>query len=99
MMKEYKTITRIAGPLVFVEKTEPVGYGDLVRISLSTGGQKTGQVLDTSEELVVVQVFEGTSGIDREARVKFIGENIKLAVSKDMLGRILTGAGKPIDGG
>lgn len=98
-MKEYKTITRVAGPLVFVEKTEPVGYGDLVKISLSDGTIKKGQVLDTSEKMIVVQVFEGTSGIDRQARVKFLGENIKLSVSKDMLGRILNGAGEPIDGG
>ncbi|MEK6968241.1 MAG: V-type ATP synthase subunit B, partial [Nanoarchaeota archaeon] len=87
------------GPLVFVEKTEPVGYGELVKISLSDNSTKTGQVLDTSDQMVVVQVFEGTSGIDREARVKFLGENIKVALSKDMLGRILTGAGKPRDSG
>lgn len=98
-MKEYKTITRIAGPLVFVEKTEPVGYGEVVKVTLSGGEVKTGQVLDTSEEIVVVQLFEGTSGVDREARVKFLGETIKLPVSTEMLGRILTGAGKPRDGG
>lgn len=98
-MKEYKTITRIAGPLVFVEKTDPVGYGDLVKIALPSGEIKNGQVLDTSDDAVVVQVFEGTSGIDRNSGVKFLGETIKLSVSKDMLGRILSGAGKPIDGG
>jgi V/A-type H+-transporting ATPase subunit B len=98
-MKEYKTITRIAGPLVFVEKTDPVGYGDLVSIALPDGTVKSGQVLDTSEDIVVVQSFEGTSGIDRNSRVKFLGENIKLPVSEDLLGRILDGAGKPIDKG
>ncbi len=98
-MKEYKTINRVAGPLIFVEKTHPVGYNDLVRISLPNGEIKNGQVLDTGDEIVVVQVFEGTSSIDKEAKVKFLGENIKLPVSKDMLGRILNGAGKPIDGG
>ncbi|MBI4439163.1 V-type ATP synthase subunit B [Candidatus Woesearchaeota archaeon] len=99
MEKEYKTITKIAGPLVFVSKTEPIGYGDLVKIIMPEGETKTGQVLDTSEDIVVVQVFEGTSGLDRDARVKFLGENIKLPVSEDMLGRILDGAGKPIDNG
>ena len=99
MIKEYKTITRIAGPLIFVEKTEPVGYGEIVKISLIDGSSKTGQVLDTSENIVVVQVFEGTSGINRDARVKLLGENIKLSVSKDMLGRILSGAGRPRDNG
>lgn len=99
MAKEYQTISEVAGPLVFVEKTEPVGYGELVQIRLSDGSIKGGQVLDTSDELVAVQVFEGTSGINREASVKFLGETIKLAVSKDMLGRILTGRGAPRDGG
>ena len=98
-MKEYKTISRIAGPLVFVEKTEPVGYNELVKIRLSDGSVKNGQVLDTSNEVVGVQVFEGTSSIDRESSVKFLGETMKLSVSRDMLGRILSGAGKPIDNG
>ena len=98
-MKQYKTITQIAGPLVFVEKTEPVGYGNLVKIQMSNGEQRNGQVLDTSENAVVVQVFEGTSGIDRESTVTFLKETIKLSVAKDMLGRIFDGAGKPMDGG
>lgn len=98
-MKEYKTITRIAGPLVFVEKTEAVGYGELVSLKLPDGSTKNGQVLDTSNDMVVVQVFEGTSGIDKQSRVKFLGETIKLSVSEEMLGRILNGAGKPIDNG
>ncbi|MBI4393274.1 MAG: V-type ATP synthase subunit B [Euryarchaeota archaeon] len=98
-MKEYKTITEIAGPLVFVEKTDPVGYGELVTIKLPDGAIKRGQVLDTSDDLVAVQVFEGTSGINREATVKFLGETIKLALSKDMLGRVLSGRGAPKDGG
>lgn len=99
MMKEYKTIKRIAGPLVFVEKTDPIGYGELVSIKLSDGSTKNGQVLDTSDDLVVVQSFEGTSGLDKKARVKFLGESIKLPVSADLLGRILNGSGKPIDKG
>ncbi|MBS3157948.1 V-type ATP synthase subunit B [Candidatus Woesearchaeota archaeon] len=98
-MKEYKTIKDVAGPLVFVEKTHPVGYGELVSIRLSNGQLKNGQVLDTSENLVVVQVFEGTSSVGKEAMVKFLGDTIKLPVSEDMLGRILNGAGKPIDQG
>ena len=98
-MKEYKTIKKIAGPLVFVEKTEPVGYGTLVKVNLPDGSVKTGQVLDSSDDVVVVQVFEGTSGISKDAKVKFLKENIKLAVSKDMLGRIFNGLGKAIDGG
>ncbi|HNQ30027.1 MAG: V-type ATP synthase beta chain [Methanoregulaceae archaeon PtaB.Bin009] len=98
-MKEYRTITQIAGPLVFVEKTEPVGYGELVNIVLFDGTIKRGQVLDTSDELVVVQVFETTAGIGKDSGIRFTGETIKMPVGRDMLGRILSGGGKPIDGG
>lgn len=99
MSKEYRTITEIAGPLVFVEKTEWVGYGELVEVGLPDGTTKRGQVLDTSKDLVVVQIFEGTAGIDKASSVKFLGETAKLNVSKDMLGRILSGGGNPLDGG
>jgi V/A-type H+-transporting ATPase subunit B len=98
-MKEYRTINKIAGPLVFVEKTEPIAYGELVNIILADGTTKRGQVLDTSDELVVVQIFENTTGIGRDSGVRFTGETIKMPVGKDMLGRILSGGGKPIDGG
>ena len=98
-MREYRTITKIAGPLLFVEKTEPVGYGELVNIVLSDGSIKRGQVLDTSDELVVAQVFETTAGIGRDSGVRFTGETIKMPVGREMLGRILSGGGHPIDGG
>ena len=98
-MKEYRTINRVAGPLIFVEKTDPIGYADIVKIALPDGTIKTGQVLDTSDDIVVVQVFEGTSGIDVNTRVKCLGEALKLSVAKYMLGRVLSGSGKPIDGG
>jgi len=97
--KEYRTISQIAGPLVFVEKTEPVGYQELATVTMPDGSQKRGQVLDTSDTTVVIQVFEGTAGIERAAGVKFLGETMKMPVSRDMLGRILNGAGEPIDGG
>ncbi len=98
-MKEYRTISQIAGPLVFVEKTEPVGYSELVNIVTADGTVKRGQVLDTSDEIVVVQVFETTAGIGRDSGIRFTGETIKMPVGRDMLGRILSGGGKPIDGG
>jgi V/A-type H+-transporting ATPase subunit B len=98
-MKEYRTISKIAGPLVFVEKTEPVAYQELVNIVLFDGTIKRGQVLDTSDELVVVQIFETTTGIGRDSGVRFTGETIKMPVGREMLGRILSGGGKPIDGG
>lgn len=99
MVKEYKTISRVAGPLVFVEKTDPIGYGELVSLALPDGSIKNGQVLDTSDDMVVVQIFEGTRGIDKNTRVKFLGETLKLDVSTEMMGRIFSGAGRPIDGG
>lgn len=99
MVKEYHTISQIAGPLVFVERTDPVGFGELVAIALPDGSTKRGQVLDTSNEVVVVQVFEGTGGIDCASGVKFLGETFKMPVSKDMLGRILSGSGDPLDRG
>jgi len=98
-MKEYRTITKIAGPLVFVEKTEPVAYQELVNVVLFDGTIKRGQVLDTSDDLVVVQIFETTTGIGKDSGVRFTGETIKMPVGREMLGRILSGGGKPIDGG
>ncbi len=97
--KEYKTIDQIAGPLVFVKKTEPVGYNELATVKLPDGSVKRGQVLDSSDDTVVVQIFEGTSGIDINSSVRFLGETMKMPVSKDMLGRILSGSGDPLDGG
>lgn len=97
--KEYKTITRVAGPLLFVEKTHPIAYGELVKLRLADGSSRLGQVLDTSRDLVVVQSFEGTSGIDRMTSVRFLGDVIRLKVSQSMLGRVLNGRGEPIDNG
>ena len=99
MAKEYKTITQIAGPLLFVEKTEPVGYQEIVNVKLPDGTVRRGQVLDTSKNVVVVQVFEGTGGLDKNCGVVFTGETLKLPASIDLLGRILSGSGDPLDGG
>ncbi|DAC64767.1 TPA: V-type ATP synthase subunit B [Candidatus Thalassarchaeaceae archaeon] len=97
--KEYRTITDVKGPLVFLNKTEPVAYGEIVQLRLTDGTMKNGQVLDTSDDQVIVQVFEGTASIDRQTGVKFLGDVFRLPVSKDLIGRILDGAGRPRDGG
>ncbi len=97
--KEYRTITDVKGPLVFLNKTEPVAFGEIVSLRLTDGSTKNGQVLDTSDDVVVVQVFEGTSGIDRQTGGRFLGDVFRLPVSKDLIGRILAGNGKPRDGG
>ena len=70
-MKEYRTINKIAGPLVFVAETEPIGYGEMVKVTLGDGSIKNGQVLDTSDDLVVVQIYEGTDGISTSSAVRF----------------------------
>lgn len=98
--KEYRTVSNIKGPLVFVDKTHPVGFNELVELTLPDGQKRRGQVLDTSDKQVVVQVFEGTDGIDNDkTSVKFLGETITFGLSKDILGRVFSGAGVPIDGG
>jgi V/A-type H+-transporting ATPase subunit B len=100
IMREYRTISRISGPLLFVEAVKGVGFGELVRIVVPDGSERRGQVLEVSDKMAVVQVFEGTSGLDVEGTaVRFAGETIKLAVSSDMLGRVFDGSGTPIDGG
>ncbi|WP_224270331.1 ATP synthase subunit B [Haloprofundus salinisoli] len=98
-MKEYQTITEISGPLVFAEVDEPVGYDEIVEIETPNGETKRGQVLESSEGLVAIQVFEGTTGIDQNASVRFLGETLKMPVTEDLLGRVLDGSGQPIDGG
>jgi len=100
VLREYRTIGRISGPLLFVEAVRGVGFGELVRIVAPDGSERRGQVLEVSDKMAVVQVFEGTSGLDIEGTaVRFAGETIKLPVSSDMLGRVLDGSGVPIDGG
>ena len=96
--KEYRTITDVKGPLVFLNKTEPVAFGEIVELRLTDGTIKNGQVLDTSDDQVIVQVFEGTASIDKQTGIKFLGDVFKLPVSTDMIG-ILDGAGRPRDGG
>lgn len=98
-MKEYQTITEISGPLVFAEIDEPVGYDEIVEIETPSGEVKRGQVLESESDIVAIQVFEGTTGIDRKASVRFLGETMKMPVTEDLLGRVLDGSGNPIDGG
>ncbi|AGN00310.1 V-type ATP synthase subunit B [Salinarchaeum sp. Harcht-Bsk1] len=98
-MKEYQTITEISGPLVFAEVDEPIGYDEIVEIETPEGETKRGQVLESSTDLVAIQVFEGTEGINRKASVRFLGETMKMPVTEDLLGRVLDGSGRPIDGG
>ena len=98
--REYVGVGRIDGPLVFVRKTHPVGYRELVEVVDSDGATRLGMVLDTSVDLVVAQVFEGTQGLSMPGtRVRFSGRPLTLGVTRHMLGRVFDGLGRPIDGG
>ena len=100
MLKEYRTIKEVAGPLMLVEMVEGVKYGELVEIKTADGSSRRGRVLEASGTNALVQLFEGSTGINlRSASVRFLGHGIELGVSKDMLGRIFTGMGKPRDEG
>ncbi|KAF3571769.1 hypothetical protein F2Q69_00061123 [Brassica cretica] len=97
---EYRTVSGVAGPLVILEKVKGPKYQEIVNIRLGDGSMRRGQVLEVDGEKAVVQVFEGTSGIDNKfTTVQFTGEVLKTPVSQDMLGRIFNGSGKPIDNG
>jgi len=98
--REYIGVDKIDGPLVFVSKTHPVGYRELIECIDRQGNVRLGIVLESSTSVVVAQIFEGTSGLTLPGtRVRFSGEPLTLAVSKDMLGRVFNGLGLPIDGG
>jgi V/A-type H+-transporting ATPase subunit B len=97
-MKEYKTVSQIAGPLVFVDNVSGVGYNELVEVTLPNGEKQRGQVLDISDTHAVVQIFGSTSGLNTtQTSVKFLGETMKLGVSPEMLGRVFSGLGEPRD--
>ena len=82
MQKEYRTITEIAGPLMLVERVEGIKYEELVEIELPNGEIRRGKVLEAMEGKALVQIFEGTSGINiRESKVRFLGKSIELPVS------------------
>jgi V/A-type H+-transporting ATPase subunit B len=98
--REYNGVHEIEGPLVYIRKTHPVGYRELVECVDREGKTRLGMVLDTSDEVVVVQIFDGTSGLTLpDTHIRFMGEPISLGVSREMLGRVFNGLGKPIDGG
>ncbi len=96
----FKTLSKIAGPLMFVEGVENAAYGEMVEIKLQNGERRQGQVLDTRQGLAIVQVFGATLGLNiGDTSVKFLGETAQLAVSDEMLGRVFDGLGNPRDNG
>jgi len=100
MLREYKTISEVAGPLMLVKHVEGVKYGELGEIELPNGETRRCKVLEVDEDNALVQLFESSAGINvEESKVRFLGRSIELPVSMDMLGRVFDGLGKPIDGG
>ena len=100
MIKEYKTIEEVAGPLMLVKRVDGVKYDELGEIELPDGSVRRCRVLEVNGSDVLVQLFESSAGLNlAESRVRFAGHGVELGVSEDMLGRVLNGMGEPIDGG
>jgi V/A-type H+-transporting ATPase subunit B len=98
--KEYSTISNLSGPLMVVEKINDVKYDELAEIRLANGERRRGRVLEITEDRALVQVYEGSTGIDADTtKIRFLGDVLMLPVAKSMLGRIFNGRGAPIDGG
>lgn len=100
MIREYKTIQEINGPLMVVRKVEGVTYDELGEIQLPNGDVRRCKVLEVNGDNAVVQLFESSAGINlKDSSVRFLGHPLELPVSGDMLGRVFNGMGRPIDGG
>ena len=100
MIKEYKTISEVVGPLMLVKEVENVTYDELGEIILPSGEKRLCKVLEVNGDNALVQLFESSTGINlKESVVKFLGHGTQLAVSPDMLGRVFDGMGRPKDGG
>ena len=100
MPKEYRTISEVAGPLMLVKEVDNVSYNELGEIELKNGERRRCRVLEINGTNVLVQLFESSAGINlAESKVRFLGKQMELAVSEDMLGRVFDGLGRPIDGG
>jgi len=100
MQREYLTVSSIAGPLILVEDTAGVKYDEIAEITLASGEVRRGRVLEVDAGRVLVQLFEGTTGLNlAQSRVRFLERRVELPVSVDILGRIFDGLGRPIDDG
>ena len=100
MLKEYRTIKEVVGPLMLVEGVDGVKYDELVEIEQADGEIRRGRVLQIENDKALVQLFEGSQGLKiSTSKARFLGRGIELAVAYDMLGRVFDGMGNPIDGG
>lgn len=93
-------VARIEGPIVVVQGAGSVGYDEVVEVFDSQGRMRRGRVLEVGEDIAVVEVFAGTTGLSIDnTRVRFLGEPLRIPVTEEMLGRVFDGLGEPIDGG
>jgi len=100
MIREYRTIQEIVSPLMVIRNVEGVTYDELAELELPNGEIRRCKVLEVDGDAAVVQLFESAVGINLAAsKVRFLGRPLELAVSGDMLGRVFSGMGKPIDNG
>ncbi|MFA5553426.1 MAG: V-type ATP synthase subunit B [Phycisphaerae bacterium] len=100
MLKEYQTVTNIYGPLMMVEMVDEAKFGHIVDVELGDGSIRHGQILQVENDKVLVQIFEGTRGIDVDkSTVRFLGKPLQFDVSPDILGRVFSGLGQPKDDG
>ena len=100
MPKEYRTIQEVSGPLMLVREVDEVKYNELGEIELANGEKRRCRVLEVDGTNALVQLFENSAGINlADSKVRFLGRQMELGVSPDMLGRVFDGLGRPIDGG
>ena len=100
MIKEYRSIQEVAGPLMVVSGVEGVKYDELGEIELANGEVRRCKVLEVNGDTALVQLFESATGINlSNSKVRFLGKTLDFGVSPDILGRVFSGMGKPIDGG
>ena len=100
MIREYRTIEEVAGPLMLIRQVDGVKYDELGEIELPGGEIRRCRVLEVNGRNVLVQLFDSAAGLNiSESRVRFSGHGVELPVCEDLLGRVLSGLGEPIDGG
>lgn len=96
---QYMGLSEINGPLIALDHVKDVGYDEVAQIRLNDGTERVGRIVEISGEKAVLQVFEGTKGLSlKNTKTKFTGRPMELALSEEMLGRVFSGSGKPIDG-
>ncbi|MDR0992468.1 MAG: V-type ATP synthase subunit B [Ruminococcus sp.] len=99
MALQYVGLNEINGPLVVLDNVTGAFFDEVVEIRLENGTTRMGRVVEIAGPRVVLQVFEGTKGLSLEnTRTKFVGSPMEMPLSPDLLGRVFSGAGKPIDG-